>query len=556
MSNGRLYTRAQLCQEYDFPTVPARDFERDGFPAQYASGHPLPPSWHSHSEAIDFREATRADNKEGYRSFHGALSSDQKLLAISSAQERIAIYDVASKELRAILEGSGSIAFRPVLDPVHNGYTLVSSIADLEARGARPGNRLILWDLDQHGRLLVEEEPIDTATIATQAIDAILPHLISEHEWTKEFAEASSLRADFEKALSRVAADHRRRHHTILHNARLGGCGSSTFSDDGRLLLYHSQNDTTQRSMRDPEKLPRVIVYDLDGAKEVHNLHGHTDSIMWSAISPDHQHVASVSWDGTLRMYSADSGDLEWVTYNKPGQAWAGAFTPDSKHIIWSSKNGSVIRVHQVSDSRLVSEFQGELDDWCRHFTWHPTGEKVALAGRKYAYVWCPFDGPDGSIAQHFRLDSDSTWRNLASIHNVSWMEKGEMLALEFSEGTKLVYNLQYNSKELFIRPKGVEPASVNSGFYGVLSGPDQPEFYLSVDGDGKVRYCRTSVPAGPSWWEKEPEKRDTTPSTKKLYPETGKYVKVTKVSRKDTPDKDAGRVSWAEKGAELWTAE
>jgi WD40 repeat protein len=550
------HTREGFLKEYSFPLKPAKDFERDGNVAEFASGHPWPsPDWRNFTEAIDFGKEMNEQSTGAYKSFHSAISSDGKLLAISSTLERILIYDIATKELRANLEGTGRIVFRPVRDSDIKGYTLISSISDHESRAGLSNNRLILWDLDQHGRLLDEEEPIDAAAFATKAINSILPELTSEHEWTKDFAQASNLHADFEKALSRVAADHRRRHHTILNNARLGNFDSVTFSDDGRLLLYHGENGTTQRNMREADKLPHVVVYDVDAAQQVHCLRGHTDAIMWSAFSPDNQHIASVSWDGTMRMYSASTGDLEWATDDSEGQSWAAAFTPDSRHIVWSSKSGRVVSLHNVSDGHKLSTFQGTFKEWCRNFVWDPTGEELALCAGKHAWIWRPFDGPDGVISQHFLLDEDKDWR-MASIMRVQWMKNSKALALEFSDGTKLVYDTQTNSKEIFMRPKGEEGAYVDPGFYGVLSGPDQPEFYLSIDGDGKVRYIRTSVPAFPSWWEKEPEPRESTPAVKKLYPETGKYVKITKVSEKDIPKKDAGRKSWVEKGAELWTAE
>ena len=416
--------------------------------------------------------------------------------------------------------------------------------------------RSILWDLDQHGRVLDEEEPIDAVAFASKAIDAILPDLTSDHEWTKEFAKASNLQADFEKALVQAAADHRRRHHTILGNARMGNFGSSTFSSDGKWLVYHSMNNTTQHGMRAPEKLPQVVIYDLEKGEELHRLSGHTDAIMWSAISPDLQHVASVSWDGTLRMYSIITGDLEWATEDSGGQSWAGAFTADSQHIIWSSKGGRILQVHRVTDGQKVSTFQEKLDDWCRDLVWHPAGDQVAFCVGKHAYVWRPFDEPDRSIMQHYVLDDSKDWRRMASVHAVSWMEDGRALGLQFSDGTKLVYNTQNNAKEIFVRPQGVNTAWVGNGFYGVVRTDDEPDFYISVDGDGKVRYWRTSVPAIPSWWEKEKE-IDALP--KKNYPETGKYVNITKVSRKETAkkvDEHDERDAWAEKGAEVWTAE
>jgi WD40 repeat protein len=549
-------SRKDFLNEYSFPRNPTRDFERDGHPAEFASGHPWTWEWCDEDHVINFGKDLIIKSERSYKGFHSALSSDQKLLAISLSYERILVYDLASKELRATLEGCGQVAFRPAQQPDEHGYNLISSLSDHESRSGISSNRLVLWDLDQHGRILDEEEHIDTAAFAAKAIEAILPELITEHEWTRDFVEASTLHIEMEKALNKAAADHRRRHHTSFKDAQLGNFDSVTFSEDGRLLLYHGDNGTTQHHMREADKLPHVVVYDIVANNELYRLRGHTDAIRWSAISPDQQHIASVSWDGTMRMYSVITGDLVWATDKSEGQSWAGAFAPDSKHIMWSSKLGLVIEVLKVDDGHMVSTFQEHLGDWCRHFTWHPAGEQVALYVGKRVYVWHPFDGPNGTISQHFVLDEDKSWRGMAAVQALRWMENGRSLALRFAEGSNLVYDLQANSKEVFARPKGVENTWSGSGFYGVLKGPDQPDFYLSVDGDAKVRFYRTSVPAFPSWWEKAPEEKESTVPAKKMYPETGKYVKITKAPSKELSQKDIRRTSWADKGAKLWTAE
>jgi hypothetical protein len=118
------------------------------------------------------------------------------------------------------------------------------------------------------------------------------------------------------------------------------------------------------------------------------------------------------------------------------------------------------------------------------------------------------------------------------------------------------VYDTETNSKEIFARPKSLQTAWVGSRFYGVLKSDDESNFYISVDGDGKVRHWPTSVPTRPSWWEKEKEQKGNDTAPKKAYPETGKYVNVTKVPKKEPAQENSGRVSWAEKGADLWTAE
>lgn len=554
MSKVKCYTREGFLNDYSFPLTPSCDFKSNGNAAEFASGHPWPEYWHNPSSSIDFGKDFR-DKHGAYKSFHTALSSDSKLLAISCTSEQILVYDVFAKELRATLEGTGRIAFRPTPVPDHDGYSLISSISDHEARAGLSGNRLVLWDLDKNGRLLDEEEEIDAALFATKAIDAILPELVSQHEWTTEFAQASTLHGDIERALIQAAADHRRRHHTLLNNARLGNFGTTHFSNDGRLLFYLGENGTTQHSMRETDKLPQVVIYDIDAGKEVHRLVGHTDTIMWVAMSANGDHVASVSWDGTMRMYSASTGELEWATEDSKGQSWAGAFTPDSQHIVWSSKSGQIIQVLEVSSGCEVATFPEVLNHWCRNLEWHPDGQQLALCVGQHVYIWRPFDGPSSAMSQHFLLDESKEWR-MQSVSNVKWTIDGTALMMEFSDGTKLVYTPQTNSKEIFSRPKGVQIAWVEGGIYGVLSSPDKPDFYINIDGDGKVRYSRTSVPASPSWWEKESAGQDTSPPAKKLYPETGKYVKITKVSSKDASKKDSEKERWADKGAELWTAQ
>ena len=338
--NMQCYTRETFQEEYAFPFKPAKDFERAGIPAQYASGHPK--EWSQTRDVINFSADLPQQSEITYRSYDTAVSSDKKLLAISSNLGRILVYNIQTRQLCEILEGGGSVEFRPSVanGESHSeieqtsgtgtprpGYTLVSSVVDETQRCERTIGQLILWDLDQNGRTLDKEEPIDPSVWATKAIDAIAPELAANHEWTREFIDGSSLHTEFLKALSHVAADHSRRHNTIIDNAELGGFGSKRFSKDGRLMLYRSNNHSTQSGMRPAEDLPLVVIYDVEAGKEMHRLTGHTDAIMWSAMSPDMECVATVSWDGSLRMYSVSTGVLIWATDKSGGQSWAGAFS-------------------------------------------------------------------------------------------------------------------------------------------------------------------------------------------------------------------------------------
>jgi hypothetical protein len=555
MKTVRATTRKELLDEFDFPLEAQEDFKRDGEPARYASGHPK--EWGTDNHTIDFAAALKGDSQRKRSSYHSAVSADGKLLAISANHERIVIYDIATRELRQVLEGTGRVAFRPLSSKNRaagsaaeegiestriSAYTLISSISDEAFRGSnKEQNRLILWELDQSGRSVDEEEPIDPAAFATKAIDAILPELTAAHEWSKNFVDASDLHARFTHALGRVASDHRRRGNTVFEDASMGDFGSEPFSHDGTMLLYRTQNSSTQHGMREPEELPQVIVYDLDAGREVHRLSGHTDMIMWEAFSFNDQHIASVSWDSTMRMYSTSTGELLWTTPNSEGQCWSAAFSPDSSHIVWSCAGGREIHVHAIADGKLVSKFTGEYKDWCRCLAWNDDGEQIALCAGAYAYVWRPFDGPTGSIVQHFQLvNHRGLLRSIAGLGSVSWMDGGRLLGMQSSDGTKMVYDMHTNTKEMFKRPPGVDVGWLDFGLYELRRAEEDGEDqYLCVDEDGKVRFWTKSIAQPLPLTQARSEGTSATNHS----------------SCEKKPAVNDGE-GWVESGAAIWTAE
>lgn len=543
-------SRFQFLAGYGLPLDARQDFHINDKPARWSSGHPK--EWGQEDGSFAIPEFSKEGKENSYSSYCATMSDDAKLLAINSHQ-KIWIFDVESKELRQELDGKGKLRFRPTYTVTNSqdalsadapaAYTLVSSVPKKD--------QLIIWELDKNGRLIDQEEHIDTSEFAAKAICSIATELKTRHEWSKEFIKSSTLHADIESALSRVAADHRRRHNTTIENAHLASYGPSPFSHDGKYLLFHSYNEGTSHRKCTAETLPHVVVWDFESARILFRLGGHNDTIMFSGFSPDDQHIASVSWDGTMRMYSATDGSLQWVTENTNSQCWTGAFTRDSKHIAWTCNNGGDLKVHKVSDGHQVAKFPQTFNSWCRCLDWHPDGQQLALCFDEQAVVWRPFDDDDGGIiAQQFRLKFDKEWRGFNEIGLVEWIDNGNRLVVSISEGSHIVWNSGTNAKELFKRPEGKQVAWTDQGLFHLPSQVPDADSYITVDGDGKVRYWRASV-AAESWWEK-----DQVELPKKEYPETGKYVNIVKHAKPKEYEESCDRDVWTEKGAGLWTAE
>ncbi|KAH7119632.1 WD40-repeat-containing domain protein [Dendryphion nanum] len=561
-------SRKQFLDGFEYDQEVKQDFTLEGRPAQWASGNPK--SWGYEHELVSFRESIRTDG-DPYSSFHSTISQDQKLIAITADSGKIAVYDIASRELRVVLEGKESSFFRPTVPGLYEhaegnedstgrpAYTLLTTMPDQNDENGRRRHALMFWDLDKNGRLLDDEEEIDVAEVATNAIEAILPQLEANHEWTRKFVDSSTLHDEFSRALAKVAAGHRRRHNVTIKNANLANFNPQPFSTDGKMVLYHSNNDSTQGGMREPSDLPHLIVYNVDAGMELHRLSGPTDSMMWSGFSPDQQHVASVAWDGKLRMYNTSTGELLWTSGETSQQAWAAAFSPDSQSIVWSSQGGQVIQVHAVDDGTLLSTFPADVEfrNWCRNMSWNSDGEQIVLTADRRVFVWRPFEAPNGTITQTFELKDEDL--GFLEVNSIKWLDAGRKLGVSISEGTHLVWDQYTNAKELFKRPKGVNSGWVSDSIHFIKMDNGERDFYITVDGDVKMRYWSVCLAAFPSWWEKEDDAENLSEKPeKKEYPETGKYVNITKAVKKVEAKRSAdesGRDEWADKGAELWTA-
>jgi WD40 repeat protein len=392
----------------------------------------------------------------------------------------------------------------------------------------------MFWEIDKNGRLLDEDEPIDASALAVKAVESIVADLTTRHEWTPEFIAASTLTADIQAALKKVETKHRIAQNTKVDTAKFTGFGSTPFNQDGTRLLYVTRN-LSQSSASRGALQPHVAVWDVNVGKELFRMQGHTDEIMWAGFNPDGSRIATVSWDGTLRMHNGHTGSLHWASPNSGGQSWAGDFSPDGKHIVWSSKGGQSIRVFDVEKGECQATFPLQVRNWVRSLEWNPDGRSIAIGGFS-AYVWHPFGGtPAGTVELEVRVKSDGP-ATFASFDHVKWLDDAK-LAVGCSDGSIVVWDHYSNLKEGFLRPHGL----IAEGYAGLETHfLKEKETYLTLNNDGIVRFWRHTVPAS----------LNNTKKRKSTVPDGPS--KVTTIPEHDKAPVD----DWLEKGAELWTAE
>ncbi|KAB8217260.1 hypothetical protein BDV33DRAFT_177447 [Aspergillus novoparasiticus] len=323
------------------------------------------------------------------------LSPDDRLVAVVVDGE-IRVFDVATQAPLEVLTDEKrveTVQFAPGVVDSRDGKHARYLLASQGGIDETP--QVILWELDEQGKLVTTTEP----------------------------------RLSFE-----------------------GELGS--FSPDGKTLVFFSQNETTQEESREAAALPCINLWNIETQSFRHHLLGHTDQIMWAAMSPDNKLVASASWDGTARVWDAWSGSCLHVLGPLGGQLWSGAFSPDQKLLAFSQGDPrTYIHVYNIATGQPVSRFD-RLHMATRSLSWRLDGTMLACgADDGTVCIWDPYTGEERM--RWFLAFDDFLMRRFANTRAVQFVDGGRKLVFQIREGTVEVYDFESNLKQQFTR--GVE---------------------------------------------------------------------------------------------------
>jgi len=257
------------------------------------------------------------------------------------------------------------------------------------------------------------------------------------------------------------------------------GFGSEAFSRDGKWMFTKLGDEAAQHRLQNC-----IQIWDAETRIPLHKLSGHTDSIMWISASPDSRKIASVAWDGTVRLWSIKTGECLATFGDFGGQMWAGAWSPDSKYLAFSQGSPkTIVFVYEVETGREISRFEG-IKHWARSIDWSPDGRLLA-SGASSGLV-CIWDAMTGKEKMKWELkfdDPEKMMIKFISTGNVEFI--GMRLVFQTTEGTVEVYDLHSNLKSQFTRGPG---DSVKSMVYDSMNVSHDGTFLVSADADNTVR--------------------------------------------------------------------
>ncbi|KAL1851115.1 hypothetical protein Plec18170_006439 [Paecilomyces lecythidis] len=319
------------------------------------------------------------------------LSPDDRFVAVGVDKE-IHIFDIATQERLEVLV-DGDLIGTVKFAPSKSTHYVLASQSDTDEE------TVILWELDEQGKL-----PAKT-----------------RHE----------------------------KQYTHCFEGRFG-----SFNSDGNMTIIFSQNETTQEETREAASLPSVNIWNIEARSFQHKLLGHTDSIMWAAMSPDNKLVASVAWDGTARVWDASSGFCLHILGPFGGQLGTGAFSMDQRYLAFSQRSPrSYVHVYDIHTGQPLSCFAG-FHLVGPSLSWRHDGTMLAGgANEGKLCIWDPYTGEE-RIRWCLAFD-DPLMRIFATTRAVQFVDGGRKLVFRIREGTVETYDFESNLKQQFTRGVG-----------------------------------------------------------------------------------------------------
>jgi WD40 repeat protein/tRNA A-37 threonylcarbamoyl transferase component Bud32 len=107
-------------------------------------------------------------------------------------------------------------------------------------------------------------------------------------------------------------------------------------------------------------------------------LHGHTSYVYPVAFSPDGRWIASGSWDGTVRLWDAATGEA-CATLPHPGVVRTLAYDPGGRWVATGGDGDDRLRIWDIATARVRKELRG-LGPVVAHVVVSPDGARVAAS--------------------------------------------------------------------------------------------------------------------------------------------------------------------------------
>lgn len=304
-----------------------------------------------------------------------AVNHDHTVLAVVIGSD-IDVYNLKTGKQGVFLGHADSVSEVAFLPGQSDSLVSWSNASDLVPRSDVHRKEIIFWSIvnDLKQDQVIQDE-VGRVDAASKSSVAHLQHLLDEQNLNVVLQDAEK---QFISGLLRNNLNRIVRQHTARDNVKLEGQLTLTF----QAPLFNHAGDTLiylpgpgPESVGDDKR--DIGLYHIPSGI-TKTLTGHRDAIMWIGFSPDDSLVVSACWDGSFRVWDAETGEekFKWVT---DMQNWAGAIKPDGSQFLGTDGTGA-IRIWDLKTGEMVAKYE-QGDDWRRYLDWSSDGRYLAVGG-------------------------------------------------------------------------------------------------------------------------------------------------------------------------------